>query len=133
MRILENNIDKGVTSESYNSYTSRYEADLNGIKKTAQMGKGPGYPLISGSNVVTLLDSIIQKMDNDIRDGRLHDLDDNRIQRYANMFRDTLEAIDILHNQAVALDESSKLAKSLLNKVKSDIEKVNDTFIKIEE
>lgn len=115
------------------SSDNRYTADLNEIRKIAHLGGGLGYPLISGSTLVSLLEALIGRVADDDRADKLNDLDERRIQKYADMFAAIFEAADTLRNQAAALHEASKLAKTLIARIKSDIEKANDTYIKFKE
>ncbi len=119
--------------ESANSYIDKYEAKLNDIAKIAEFGKGPGYPLISGSEIITALESIIRTVDVDMRADRIDSLDDYHLSRYAKRFDYVVKCADELISQASDLVEAAKQAKTLASKLKSDIEKANDTFIKLEE
>ena len=120
--------------ESANSYIDKYETKLDDIAKIAKFGKGPGYPLIGGSEIVTALESIIRSVEVDMRADRIDSLDDYHLsRRYGKRFDYIFKCADELISQASDLVEAAKQAKTLASKLKSDIEKANDTFIKIEE
>lgn len=119
--------------ESANNYIDKYETKLDDIAKLAKFGKGPGYPLIGGSEIVTALESIIRTIDVDMRADRIDSLDDYYLSRYGKRFDSIFKCADELISQASDLVEAAKQARTLASKLKSDIEKANDTFIKIGE